>query len=396
MPDAPDELRQPSADQVLRLTSGGFFSLTVGLTPHISKRAISLPGLTGLRGFGAIWVLVFHAQYGLHLPVADAGYLGVDLFFILSGFVLSHAHPDIRWGWHSYWNFLQTRFARIFPMHWAALALVALILLFCPKVYDDMPHHFRWSTLISSALLVQNWGLGQPAPWNGPAWTLSTEWLASITFPVFLLAARRVIQPMLATLLCAGCLGAFAAFLVLTHNPDPDVASRAGVVRTACEFAAGCLLYRVYAADMRVNAVAALAGAALILTGLLVPNLAILAVFGFPLLILLATQPSSLVAKALANRLMVFLGEISFSIYLLHWILLQVSNRMQAALHIRGVAALLWFCCFVGLVVALSTATYHLVEVPARRRLRRDGRKPFPGVRTREVGIAATASVKLV
>lgn len=354
-----------------------------------SKRPVPLPGLTGLRGIGAIWVLVFHAQYGLHLPVADAGYFGVDLFFILSGFVLSHAHPDIRWNWHSYWTFLQTRFARIFPMHWVALALVALVLLFYPKIYNDMPQDFGWSALISSTLLVQNWGLGQLAPWNAPAWSLSTEWLASIAFPVFLLVARKFIQPKLAALLCAGCLGAFAAFLLLTHNPSPDVApdvaSRAGLVRTACEFAAGCLLYRVYAADMRVNAVAALTGAALILTGLLVPNLAILAVFGFPLLILLATQPSGLAAKALANRLMVFLGEISFSVYLLHWILLQASNRMQAALHVGGAAASLWFCCFVGLVIALSTATYHLVEVPARRRLRRECRVTFPRVRTRKV-----------
>jgi peptidoglycan/LPS O-acetylase OafA/YrhL len=333
-------------------------------------KAASLPGLTGLRGIGAIWVVVFHAQYGLHLPIADAGYLGVDLFFTLSGFVLSHAYPDMRWNWSSYRTFLQARFARIFPMNWAALGLVALILVVYPKVYEEMPQRFEWGGLISSTLLVQNWGLGRPEPWNVPAWTLSTEWLVSIAFPVFLIAARRVSRPMSAAFLCIGCLGMFTVFLMLTHNPDPNVTSRAGVVRTVCEFLAGCLLYRIYVTSVRVSAAAALVSAALILAGLTVPGLTMLAVCGFPLLILLAAQPSSVVAKTLSTRAMVFLGEISFSIYLLHWILLQISNRLAAALHIQGTAAFLWFCGFLALVIALSTATYHLVEVPARRRLR--------------------------
>jgi peptidoglycan/LPS O-acetylase OafA/YrhL len=331
---------------------------------------VHLPGLTGLRGVGAIWVLVFHAQYGMHLPVADAGYLGVDLFFILSGFVLSLAHPDMRWSWPGYRAFLQTRFARIFPMHWVALALVALVLVLCPAIYHAMPHRFAWPGLVSSALLVQNWGLGEPGPWNGPAWSLSTEWLASIAFPLFLLAARRVVCPRRAAVLCALCLAAFAAFLMLTRNPTANVMAPAGMVRTVCEFAAGCLLYRVYAANLRVSRVAALAGAALVLVGLLVPGLATLAIFGFPVLVLLAAQPGSLVARTLSCRTAVFLGEVSFSIYLLHWILLQASNRMQVALDVRGVMSLLWFCGFVAVVVALSAAAYRLVEVPARRRLR--------------------------
>lgn len=334
------------------------------------RRPVSLPGLTGLRGVGAMWVVIFHAQYGLRLPVADRGYLGVDLFFILSGFVLSHAHPDFQWNSQNYRAFLRVRFARIFPMHWVALALVGLILIMYPEIYNDMRERFEWTTLISSILLVQNWGLGRPAPWNVPAWSLSTEWLVSIAFPVFLLVARRVVRPELAVLLCAVCLGAFAAFLWLTHNPDPNVTSRAGIVRTVCEFASGCLLYRAYAAEMRANAVAKLSGTALIMTGLLVPNLAVSAVFGFPILILAAAQPSSLAAKVLSSRMMVFLGEISFSIYLLHWILLQVSNRLQDAIRLQGLAAMLWLCCSVSLILALSTATYNLIEVPARRRLR--------------------------
>lgn len=335
-----------------------------------STRHVALPGLTGLRGVGAVWVAVYHAQYGLDLPVADAGYLGVDLFFILSGFVLSHAHSDPIWTWPRYGAFLRTRFARIFPMHWAALALLGAALILYPRVGTEMPGRFGWRELLSSLLLVQNWGWGRPAAWNAPAWSLSTEWLVSIGFPLFLVPASRVHRPWAAALLCALCLAVFAAFLFITRNPTPGVVARAGIVRTACEFAAGCVLYRIHAAGLRLNAVSACAGAALVLCGLLLPSLAMLTVFGFPTLILLAAQSDGIVSAALSSSPAVFFGEISYSIYLLHWPLLQVSNRLRSPLHLDGTTGCLWFLGYFAVVVALSAATYRLIEMPARRLLR--------------------------
>jgi peptidoglycan/LPS O-acetylase OafA/YrhL len=336
----------------------------------MQTRPTSIPGLTGLRGVGAIWVVCFHAQYGRHLPIAQSGYLGVDLFFILSGFVLSHAHPVTRWDWTRYRTFLRTRFARIFPMHWAALAFLGLVLVIYPEVRAAMPERFRWLSFTSSIFLVQSWWWGTPAPWNGPAWSLSTEWLVSIAFPLFLIPARRIIRPGLAALSCASCLIAFAVFLFVTNNHVPDVvAPRPAVIKTVCEFAAGCFLYRIYAAGVKINAMTMLAGASLIVTGLTFPALAMLTVLGFPVLILLATQPSNLVTRALSSPVMLYLGEISYSIYLLHWIALRPSNGLQAALGVRGATSLLWFFGYLTLVIALSTLTYRLIEVPGRRML---------------------------
>ena len=330
-----------------------------------------LPGLTGLRGVGALWVVTYHAQYGMSLPIASAGYLGVDLFFILSGFVLSHAHQNIQWTLRNYWSFLRNRFARIFPMHWAALTFLFLILVVFPEIKHDMPTKFAQPDLIKSALLIQNWGFGGAGSWNGPAWSLSMEWLVSIGFPVFLLISQRVVRPISAVLLCAACLASFAAFLALTHNPNPGViSSRAGLVRTVCEFMAGCLLYRHYAAGVKIDFVAGLGGVILVLVGVLVPSLAILAVFGFSVLILLAAQPSTPVARMLSTWVMLTLGNISFSVYLMHWMLLLVSERLQASWQLGPAAALVCFCCYVAIVIALSTATYRFIEVPACRWLR--------------------------
>lgn len=339
------------------------------------RNSVPLPGLTGLRGVGALWVVAFHAEYGVGLPVAGAGFLGVDMFFILSGFVLSHAHGRTRWGWTEYGTFLQGRFARLFPLHWLVLVLVALVLIRMPQIREEMPHLFGWPELIASSLLVQGWGIGRPASWNVPAWSLSAEWLVSIGFPVFAAVAGRVRRPGLAMAGCLLCLGCFAAFLAITGNPDTDVTARAGVVRAVCEFAAGCLLYQAYAAGLRAGPGMALAGMAAVCAGVLGQGMAVVAVFGFPVLILLAAQPGTRVARALSGQGMLFLGEVSFSVYLLHWVLLQVSNRWQAALDVRGVWAMAWFLGFLAVLLALSTVTFRLVEVPARRRLR-GGRRP--------------------
>ena len=106
------------------------------------------------------------------------------------------------------------------------------------------------------------------------------------------------------------------------------------------------------------------------LAGLLLPRLEMLAVFGFCPLLLSAAQSRGQVAVVLSKPLMIFFGKISYSIYLLHWILLQVSHQLQAFLHVHGAKALLWFGGYFAVVIGISTITYYLIEVPARRLLR--------------------------
>lgn len=328
-----------------------------------------LPGLTGLRGIGALWVVLYHIQFGIGLPFAEVGYLGVDLFFILSGFVLSHAHFSIRWCRATYFEFLQARFARIFPLHWTCLLLTVLIIQFFPEIRASMPNKFRWDDLLSSILLVQNWGFGRVVPWNVPSWSLSTEWLMSIAFPLFLSIGRRI-PAGLAAFLCAGCLLVFALFLNLTNNPVPDVTLRAGVIRTVCEFAAGCLLYRFYESGGQVNRLVKAVAILAFLFGVLLPSWSVVTIFSIPVLILLAAQPAGLIFNAVSIKTFQFLGEVSFSIYLTHWILLQVSDRIEAASQISGLLRVVWSGCFLVMIIGLSTLSYFGVEKPARAWLR--------------------------
>jgi peptidoglycan/LPS O-acetylase OafA/YrhL len=345
-----------------------------------SKRAY-LPGLTGLRGVGAMWVLIYHAQYGLGIPLAEDGFLGVDLFFILSGFVLSHAHGRMRLDWPSYKAFVRDRFARIFPMHWAALLICGVVLLLYPKIYFDMPSRFQFQEFALSFFLTHNWGLGRLMGWNVPSWSLSTEWLVSLGFPLFLLFARRFTSKQAAVVGCAACLLAFAGFLYATHNPNPDVQARAGIIRTLLEFMCGCLLYRAYLAGVQVGAAAKALALALLVIGLSSPGRTMLAVFALPIVILLTTQ-RSLLTRLMVSPPFAFLGKVSFSIYLLHWILLQASDRIEASLGVHGWFALLWFGAYVALVLSLAAVTYRLVENPAREWIRGGFRlqpRPVPG-----------------
>ena len=127
----------------------------VAVTKPSAGTRPSLPGLTGLRGVGAVWVLLFHAQFCfVHpVPVLRAGYLGVDLFFVLSGFVLSYAHPGLQWSFSRHRAFLLARFARIFPMHWAALLLIVVVVAVLPEIRSASPHIFRLRDLVLTATL---------------------------------------------------------------------------------------------------------------------------------------------------------------------------------------------------------------------------------------------------
>ena len=342
---------------------------------QLQPRSKNLPGLTGLRGVGAAWVLLFHMQFALDLPILKSGYLGVDLFFILSGFVLSHSHPATIWDVGTYKTFLRARIARIFPMHWATLGLIVMIIALDPAVYRDMQSRFQLSGLISSIFLTQNWGFGGPSPWNLPAWSLSTEWLVSLGFPMFLWLANRSKDPALATTACFALIIAFAMFLSATDNPSFSVIGKAGIVRTVCEFAAGCFLYRAYAAPIRVTALVSISGIALIADGIINNRHDVCAVLGFALIVLAAAQPSGRIASFLSTKTMVYLGEISYSLYLLHWILLQVFDRLKAAQGIYGFTLknAMLSCCFVSLTVLLATLTYNHIERPARNAIRKVG-----------------------
>ena len=155
-------------------------------------------GLTGLRGIGALLVMAhhfyLHLALDLHVPMLQGmlrkGYLGVDLFFVLSGFVLSMVYGPWFDGSRPrslrlVLTFLARRVARLWPLH--AGILIALLSL---GVWADSVHPTP-RLILANFMMIQAWGVS--AEINPPAWSISTEFLAYILFPAlaaFILRGR--------------------------------------------------------------------------------------------------------------------------------------------------------------------------------------------------------------
>ena len=331
----------------------------------------NIPGLTGLRGVAALWVVFFHMSYNTPIPVIRLGYMGVDVFFILSGFVLSHVYARRITGYQSFLRFLQARIARIYPLHFVTLCALGLIVLSAPEYFMRYPlAHERWgiSSFLASAFLVQNWAHWLPTCWNTPAWSLSAEVFAYLTFPIFLGFTQRWRGVATPLILAFGSLGFFYVAMALTANGNVNVTGTPGMLRMVCEFACGCLLYRaIWNGLPTLPSAATLIAGALLLVAFSSERADFLALPAFGLIVLLTAQGRGLIASCLSFAPIVFLGEISYSIYLVHWILLQLSNRALSGTTLNGSEKIIWVVGFIGIVLLVALCTFQLIEQPARR-----------------------------
>jgi peptidoglycan/LPS O-acetylase OafA/YrhL len=340
--------------------------------------------LTSLRFFAAMWVVAFHYWPNLSAvmpPLVAKGYLGVELFFVLSGFILCHVYLDsVADGGFRYGGFLWARLARIYPLHLATLVgigVMALAALSAGRVID--PNILSWSSLPANLLLVQAWGLAPQAAWNHPSWSISAEWFAYLGFPLTAwIALRLADRPRLAV---AGALvlmvGLYAAFGALAGAPLTHATIRWGALRIVPCFTYGAainLLWRKSVVERRRAAVlgALFFGAAVIVSAqLMTADALLVGLFGGLIFSLAALTKAG--ENSGGGSLFVYLGEISYSIYMIciPWKLLFV-NAVAPLLHLdkTHLPIYLWLAMYAA-VIPLSAASYHLIEHPARRWMRR-------------------------
>src|ERR1051325_579575 len=180
-------------------------------TAAIEPRA-NLRALTGIRGIAAWFVVLYHVRLGAAwaLPPAATdilakGYLAVDLFFMLSGFVLWLNYSDrLRAGGIAEAPaFLLRRIARIWPLHLLMLAGAVAFVLAVAATGREPSGHYPWAELPLHIVLMQNWGFTDALTWNDPAWSISCEFAAYLLFPLLALGTdwRRFRTPALCGLL---------------------------------------------------------------------------------------------------------------------------------------------------------------------------------------------------
>ncbi|MBJ7500736.1 MAG: acyltransferase [Sphingopyxis sp.] len=348
-----------------------------------------LPTLTGLRGFAALMVLFYHIRSGMTCFLADEaisvlaqGYLAVDLFFVLSGFVLwwTYGGEFRDRGVRAAPHFIVRRFARIFPLHIAILSAMALFAAALIVSGRDPGDHYSFAELPAHYLLVQNWGFGDRLAWNDPAWSISTEWaayllLAGIGGWLTRLPRGAWSFPLLVVAMAAS-LGWWFGSTGRASIGDDIPAT--GLLRCLVEFGIGILLCQWWTAQReRPHGTAIIHATALGLAGVAA---LLLVVAGsqpaaVPLImtavVILALQASTARQPLLSGRIAQWLGDISYAVYLSHfflWILFKLFFVDDPAMvdPVRILA-------FILLTLAASHLLHVVLEVPARRIAQRAG-----------------------
>jgi peptidoglycan/LPS O-acetylase OafA/YrhL len=278
--------------------------------------------------------------------------------------------------------FLWHRFVRLFPAHATVLLGLMALIVFARSAgidfnepqnwnYQDLPYHF---------LMVHAWGTTDIAGWNAPSWSISAEWFAYLLFPALAIGAlalpQRAALPLaFATVLIAAVLFSLRGWIIEWAWLGPPA-----LIRVGSEFCCGLLLYRATRSN-RVGLSPRLSDGLMCggLLGLCVG--AIVSVSDFVLIGLIAalitgvSGPGKSVRAVFGCKPVVWLGEISYSIYLVHFPVLLVLRH--GAEHVFGrqltefqAVRLIMFLVNLGLVIGAASLMYYLVEYPTRKRLR--------------------------
>jgi len=337
-----------------------------------------IEALTGLRGIAAWLVALYHVRLTLGgwlpesaIAALAKGYLAVDLFFLLSGFVLwlTYAERFQRDGSRFYVRFLWRRLARVWPLHLLILgAFVGYALLLTIVGRPDQVNH-PFYRLPLHILLVQNWGFTEQLRWNHPAWSISAEFAAYLLFPWIVIGLRLHRWRSAALVAGFGGLG-LALHLIYAsagHQRIGDVITELGLVRCLIEFSMGMILsvlwQRGHGRSKPLMAAGGYLGVMLIATAFgLVETLAAPALLGL-LLLCVALSPDRWTGW-LARGPIHYLGTISYATYLAHYLLFILFKHAfvgpDLAVGPIGLAA------FLGLLLLVSAALYHGWERPTQ------------------------------
>lgn len=311
--------------------------------------------------------------------VALHGYAAVDLFMILSGFVLAMTYVPRTPGpvWQGFPSFMAQRLARLYPLY-ALTTLVSLLLAWRDGTTPN-------PAAIASNLLMTTTNLWEVDAINGPSWSISVEITLNLAFPLFVLLCIRT-RPRTAATLAALCAAALVAVSLLDHRLNGGVPGALGTLdtrliylRCAPEFALGMLCWRLLTTAPQAAWLGTTPPLALVIAAMLAmtpsKSLDLPFVACACLLVTGLAAERSPLTTLLGSRLPHWLGTISFSLYLWHAPALALRPALVQAATALGApsqttALMAANSVNLALVLLAATVSYHRFEAPLRRRLR--------------------------
>lgn len=350
--------------------------------------------LDGLRGVAAIMVVCFHlfevfSGGDHHKQIINHGYLAVDFFFLLSGFVIGYAYDD-RWGKMTLKDFFKRRLIRLQPMIVLSMIFGAMAFYFSasPNVFPNISEVPFWKlilvmvigfTLIPLPVSMDIRGWTEMHPLNGPAWSLFFEYIGNILYALFI---RKFSNKVLAIFVC---IAGLATIHLAVFSANGDVIGgwsltpeqlKVGFSRLMFPFFAGLLLSRI-AKPGKINN-AFLWSSLLIIIILTFPRLggyshnwvngiyeSLSIILFFPIIVYIGASGS--VKGKWTNKIVRFLGDISYPLYIVHYPLVYIYTSWVVDNQITVLQALPMGLLVLVSATLIAYGSLKLYDIPVRK-----------------------------
>jgi peptidoglycan/LPS O-acetylase OafA/YrhL len=377
--------------------------------------------LDSWRGICATMVMVYHFAFASHLYTVDIirnAFLFVDFFFVLSGFVIAINYQERLMSGFGIGRFMMLRLGRVWPLHVAILALYIIIELFLiasPMMADVVgrepfgEERFSVEAIFTNLLLIHSLpGVHENVTWNGPSWSISVEFYTYLIFAAGLWIVSKLPRPNVWLIL--GLIGILVCAPVIIYmfggRQNIFLTTGGGLIRCVFGFAAGVSASMLFThfrdpimaffanrARATVIEVVVLLGVIAFASSVGLSSVNLIAPFVFLVAIIAFAPQAGAISSILTTRPLLYIGALSYSIYMVHYIVMAVIYMVHGWIAARtGVEIFtrvdgyevpygqvptdnlwlgdLWAIGISALVIGLSSLTYHFIEKPGRTWMR--------------------------
>lgn len=372
--------------------------------------------LDSWRGICACLVAISHFHLNSHAyywPIVRNAYLFVDFFFLLSGFVIAANYQQRLLNGFGAGKFMLLRFGRLYPLHLAMLlAFVVIEYVMClTPVLSAMAREAAFTgvnspaTIIPEMFLIHGLGISEDTKWNGPSWSISTEFFAYLIFAVALLLTHKYLRYLLwGTVLVSPIL------LAVFNEGNMDATHEYALLRCVYGFAAGVITFNFYqrwheTVRRRLDGTrwaTLLEVLAILSVGIFVvvaekSVFSVAAPYLFAATVFIFAFEAGRASRVLLYRPLVQVGALSYSIYMVHTFVyarienvaiviekyagIPLTSHSSVEVGERQLGTELWqgdlyYVAILLAVIAVSYATFNIIEQPGRRWFRKLAENP--------------------